>query len=192
MDGDQIARLLWLAILFAALGGWFVLQLRRRPGQSLQHLAVWGLIFAGVVAGYGLWQDIRSELSPGQALLADGSIEIPLARDGHFHAVVTINDVPVSFVIDTGASEIVLTARDAARVGLDPQALSYIGQARTANGVVRTAPVRLRSVTLGPFALHDVRAVVNQGEMDGSLLGMSWITQFARVEITGDRLTLTP
>lgn len=192
MDADQIARFLWLALLIAALGGWFVLQLRRRPGQSLQYLAVWGLIFAAVVASYGLWQDIRSELRPAQVLQADGRIEIPLGRDGHFHAVVTINDVPVSFVIDTGASEIVLTAKDAARVGIDPAVLSYIGQARTANGVVRTAPVRLRSVVLGPFAQSDVRAVVNEGEMDGSLLGMSWITQFARVEIARDRLTLTP
>lgn len=192
METDQIMRLVWLGLLLVFLGGWFVLQLRHRLSQSLQHLAVWALIFAGVVAGYGLWQDIRSELSPGQALMTDGSIEIPLGRDGHFHAVVTINDVPVSFVIDTGASEIVLTEADARRVGLDPQALAYIGQARTANGLVRTAPVRLRSVTLGPFALHDVRAVVNQGQMDGSLLGMSWITRFARVEIARDRLTLTP
>ncbi|MBW7921689.1 MAG: TIGR02281 family clan AA aspartic protease [Rubellimicrobium sp.] len=192
MDTDQIMRLLWLLLLVAVLGGWFMLQMRRRPGQSLQHLAVWGLIFAGVVASYGLWQDIRSELRPAQALMANGSIEIPLGRDGHFHAVVTINDVPVSFVVDTGASEIVLTAKDAARVGIDPQALAYIGQARTANGVVRTAPVRLRSVALGPFEMTDVRAVVNEGDMDGSLLGMSWITQFARVEIERDRLTLTP
>ncbi len=192
MDGDQIARLLWLAILFAALGGWFVLQLRSRPGRSLQHLAVWGLIFAGVVAGYGLWQDIRAGLAPAQMLHEDGRIEIPLGPDGHFHAVLTIDGVPVSFVIDTGASEIVLSARDAARIGLDPQALAYIGEARTANGVVRTAPVRLESVTLGPFALRDVRAVVNQGQMEGSLLGMSFITRFARVEIARDRLTLTP
>lgn len=192
MEDFQIARLLWFGLLLVALGSWFILQFRKQPGQSLQYLAVWALIFVGLIAGYGLWQDIRAELRPAQVMRADGQIEIPLARDGHFHATLSINGVAVSFVIDTGASMIVLSAQDAQRIGLDPDALAYIGEARTANGVVRTAPVRLDKVALGPFELHDVRAVVNQGQMDGSLLGMSWITQFARVEITRDRLTLTP
>lgn len=192
MEDFQIARLLWFGVLLVALGGWFILQFRKQPGQSLQYLAVWALIFVGVIAGYGLWQDIRADLRPAQVMRADGQIEIPLSRDGHFHATLAINDVPVSFVIDTGASMIVLSAQDAQRIGLEPDALPYIGEARTANGVVRTAPVRLDRVALGPFELSDVRAVVNQGQMDGSLLGMSWITQFAGVEITRNRLTLTP
>lgn len=192
MDADRIASLIWFSLLVISLGGWFLLQFRTAPGRALQQIAVWALIFVGLVAGYGLWNDIRSQMGPAQISRADGSIEIPRGPDGHYHATLSIDGVKVQFVIDTGASQIVLSERDARQIGLDPGALAYIGEARTANGVVRTAPVRLASVTLGPFELRDVPAVVNQGQMDGSLLGMSWISQFARVEIAGDRLTLTP
>ena len=50
---------------------------------------------------------------------------------------------PVRFMVDTGASDIVLSRRDAERVGIEPGSLSYLGRARTANGAVATAPVRL-------------------------------------------------
>ena len=60
----------------------------------------------------------------------------------------------------------------------------------TANGPVRTAPVRLEDVALGPFHDRDVRAFVNEGEMSKSLLGMEYLNRFARLEINGGRLIL--
>ena len=72
MDADQIARLLWLAVLGAALLGWFVMQMRGNFGRTLQYMAVWALIFVGVVAGYGLWQDIRRDAAPMQAVMGVG------------------------------------------------------------------------------------------------------------------------
>ncbi|MCC7320454.1 MAG: TIGR02281 family clan AA aspartic protease [Rubellimicrobium sp.] len=191
MSGDQIAQALWLGLLLVALGGWFALQLRGHPGRTLQHLAVWALIFVGVAAGYGLWHDIRSDLAPVQTVLADGRIEIPRGRDGHFQAVAAVNGVPIRFVIDTGASDIVLSARDARKAGIDTGALVYLGQAQTANGTVATAPVVLDSLEIGPVTDRNLRAVVNGGEMEGSLLGMSWINRFAHVEIAGGRLILS-
>jgi len=85
----------------------------------------------------------------------------------------------------------VLSRRDAAAAGIDTGALIFTGRARTANGTVRTAPVRLDSLAIGPFEDRDVRAVVNAGEMDGSLLGMDYLRRFSSVEITGERLVLT-
>jgi aspartyl protease family protein len=98
----------------------------------------------------------------------------------------------VRFVVDTGATHVVLTRADAARAGIDPDGLAYLGQARTANGIVRTAQVRLDSLSLGPVAMTDLRAVVNDGEMDVSLLGMSLLNRFEAVELRRDRLVLTP
>lgn len=191
MDADQIARLAWLGLLAAALLGWFFMQLRGNAGRTLQHLAVWALIFVGVVAGYGLWQDIRGDIAPMQGVMADGRVEIPLRRDGHYHATVTVNGVAVEFIVDTGASDIVLSAADAARVGIDPAGLRYLGQAQTANGTVSTAMVTLESVTLGPVTDIGVRAVVNGGEMGTSLLGMTYLHRFSRIEIAEGRLILT-
>jgi aspartyl protease family protein len=120
----------------------------------------------------------------------DGRIEIPLGRDGHYHLTLRLNDQPVDFVIDTGATDLVLSLADARRIGLDPAALVFSGQATTANGVVRTARVRIPKVEIGGAVETDVPASVTEGEMDGSLLGMSYLTRFARIEITGNRMIL--
>lgn len=190
MVPDDTARLIYLVLLLLAVGGYLLVEFRRRPGRSFQQLAVWGLIFVGVMAGAGLWSDIRRDMLPRQTVLEDGRIEAPLAADGHYYLMAEVNGTPVRFVVDTGATEVVLTLRDAERVGIDASALAYIGQARTANGIVATAPVRLDSISLGPVHDQNLRAVVNGGEMDTSLMGMAYLTRFARVEFSRDRLIL--
>ncbi len=191
MDADLTARFIWLALLAAALLGWFLMQMRGNPGRSLQQIAVWALIFVGLVAGYGLWQDIRGQVAPMQAVMEDGRIELPVGRDGHYHATVVVNGTPIDFIVDTGASDIVLTRADAARAGIDLAGLTFFGQAQTANGSVETAPVTLDNVTFGPVTDTDVRAVVNGGEMAGSLLGMAYLHRFSRIEIEAGTLVLT-
>lgn len=192
MAGDQIGQLVYLVILAAAIGGYFIAANRHQLGRVARHGALWGLIFVGVIAAAGLWSDIRSTVVPRQAVFAeDRRIEVPRAPDGHYYLTLQINGTPVRFVVDTGASDLVLTRRDAERVGLDHAQLSYLENARTANGVVQTARVRLGEVRLGPVVDENMRAVVNGGEMDTSLLGMNYLQRYSRMEFTGDRLILT-
>ena len=190
MDGDQFGRLIYLVLLGAVVGGYFFVESRQRLGKLAQQGAVWGLIFVGMMAGYGLWSDIRSTAPRQQVIAEEGRIEVPRGPDGHYHLTLQINDTPVQFVVDTGATNLVLTQKDAARVGIDAGDLAFVGQAQTANGTVRTAPVRLDSVELGPFRDTRVRAWVNGGEMDGSLLGMDYLQRFSSVEFSGGRLVL--
>lgn len=190
MGQDEFGRLIYLGLLLAAVGGYFLIELRRRPGRTLQQVSIWGLIFVGVMAGFGLWSDMRHDLMPRQSVLDGGRIEVPMAPDGHFYLTAEVNGTPVRFVVDTGASDIVLTRRDAERAGLDTEALAFTGQARTANGTVATAPVRLDTMELGPIRDTRLRAVVNRGEMDESLLGMAYLSRFERVEFSRDRLVL--
>ena len=96
----------------------------------------------------------------------------------------------VNFVVDTGATDVVLSEVDARRVGLDPEGLIYSGRASTANGIVRTARVRLEDVSVGGFDEGSLRASVNEGALETSLLGMSYLQRFERIEIRGDRLIL--
>jgi aspartyl protease family protein len=191
MDADQIARLVYLGLIAAALSGWFFMQLRGNLGRSLQMLAVWALIFVGVIAAYGLWNDIRREVAPTQSMLAGNVVSVPRGPDGHYRLLVEVNGTPVDFIVDTGASDIVLSRQDAARAGLAPETLAYTGMAQTANGTVRTAPVRLGTVRLGEITDTDLRAVVNEGDLDVSLLGMGYLDLFNRIEIAGDELILT-
>ena len=189
MDGETLARIGYLAIILVALAGWVLVEFRQRMGQTLRMAAAWGLIFVGMMAGYGLWSDIRRDIMPIQTVATDGEIIVPRAEDGHYYLTLTINGTPIPFMVDTGASGMVLTLDDAERLGIDRDSLNFFGEAQTANGTVRTAMVTLPLVELGPFRTNDFRAFVNQGQMDGSLLGMDYLGQF-ELEFRGGQLSL--
>jgi len=189
MDGDTTARLIYLGLLLAAVGGWIFAEFRGRMGFALRTAMAWGMIFLGVMAGYGLWQEMRTEVIPRQAVLEGGEITLPRAPDGHYYLTLDIAGTPLRFMVDTGATNVVLSRDDARTLGFDPDTLMYLGEARTANGVVRTARVELQDVRLGPYADESLRAFVNDGDMEGSLLGMDYLGRY-RIEIAGDRMVL--
>ena len=189
MDGETLARVGYLAIILVALGGWVMVEFRQRMGQALRMALAWGLIFVGVMAGYGLWSDIRRDIMPIQEVAQDGSVEVPRAEDGHYYLTVVINGTGVPFMVDTGASGMVLAGSDAEKLGIDPESLTYQGEANTANGVVRTARVTLPLVELGPFRNENFGAFVTEGALDQSLLGMDYLGQF-RMEFDGGKLIL--
>lgn len=189
MDGETTGRLFYLLLLLLAVGGYVIVEFRHRMGQTLRSLAAWGLIFVGVMAGYGLWNDLKTDLAPQQMISQEGTIEIPRAEDGHYYLTLDVNGTPVQFMADTGATNMVLSSADARRLGIDLDGLVYLGRAQTANGTVATARVELAQVSLGPYRDADFSAWVNQGEMEQSLLGMDYLSLY-RVEIAGDRMIL--
>lgn len=187
---DDYGRLAYLVLLLVAVGGFLLVELRARPGKTLRAAAAWVMIFLGVIAIAGLWDDIRGTINPQARMLDGGRIEVPLGDDGHFHLTAQVNDAPIRFVIDTGATTLALGAEDARKAGIDPDTLGYVGQARTANGLIETASVMLKTVSIGDIHDQDVPALVLRSELDMSLLGMSYLSRFARVSIEGDRLIL--
>lgn len=191
MESFDFPRLVYLSILGSVLVLWFVVQGRQSLGKLVQYGAAWGLIFLGGIAVVGLWQDIRQTVRPTQSVVSEGRVLLPRAPDGHYYVTAEVNGEAIRFVVDTGASQIVLSRRDARRAGIDTGSLIFTGRAQTANGTVRTAPVRLDRIAIGGFEDQDVRAVVNEGAMEGSLLGMDYLRRFSSVEITGDKLVLS-
>jgi aspartyl protease family protein len=192
MNSDDIGQLIYLVLLLLVVGSWVFVQNRQSLGKTAQQLMIWALIFLGVIAAYGLWDDIRTTVVPQQAVLSDdGQIRVPRARDGHYYLTLQVNDQPVQFLVDTGASDMVLNADTAERLGIDPSALNYFGRAMTANGEVRTARVTLDTVALGPITDRDVSAWVNEGALAQSLLGMGYLQRFSGFEIRNNELILT-
>ena len=190
METDQTADLIYLSLLGGALLLSYVVASRTNLGKTIQQAGIWVLIFMGTIAIIGLWGEIEQTITPRQAVINDTTIVLPRARDGHYYLTLEINDVPVDFIVDTGASQVVLTKSDAARIGLAPEGLAYLGTANTANGTVRTAPVRLKNVKLGAIVDTRVRAVVNDGAMEGSLLGMTYLSRFDSITIKNNELIL--
>jgi aspartyl protease family protein len=191
MDGSDIARFAYLALLGAVVAGYFLAQNRKNLGKVAQQAMIWVLIFVGMIAGYGLWSDIQRDLAPRQSVLSTGQVEVPRMFDGHFYLTARLNGEPVEFVVDTGATDVVLTKADARRVGIDPDTLTYTGSAMTANGVVRTARAKVERISVGEIEDRNLEVWINEGEMDRSLLGMAYLRRFSRIEIADDTLILT-
>ena len=191
MEENDFSRLIYLSVLVVAILGSILISRRGAYGKMFRQAGIWLLIFMGLVAIVASWQDIRQS---GQTMSfqqsEDGAIIIPKEIDGHFHLTVTINDRPIEFLVDTGASDIVLTREDAARVGFDPNRLDYWGMANTANGTVRLATIRLETVRLGEFIDKNIRASVNKAPMEKSLLGMRYLSKFRAIEISNDQMIL--
>ncbi len=191
MDEFDWARLSYLLLLLAAVAGWVFVEYRGRLGVALRAAMAWGMIFLGVMAGYVLWQDIAGDVMPRQAVAEGGAVVLPRHADGHYYVTLTVGGQDVEFIVDTGATNVVLSRPDAERLGLKPAAMAYTGEAMTANGSVRTARVTLADVALGQFRDDFLRAYVTDGEMDISLLGMDYLGRF-RIAIADDEMVLTP
>lgn len=193
MDMPDPARLLYLVALLVFIAAAYGIARRPRLAQTAVQAGIWFVIF---VAGYLAFdnRDVLERLTgPRQAIVTSQTgtiVDVPRRRDGHYYMELEVNGMPLRFVVDTGATHMVLSQADAAAVGIPTGRLRYDGRARTANGLVRTADVRLATVALGEIEDRDVRAIVNEGALDTSLLGMSYLQKFGKIEIEGDRLRL--
>jgi len=110
--------------------------------------------------------------------------------DGHFVVPGTANGAPVRFLVDTGATLVVLTASDARAAGIDPSALVFDKAMRTASGTVPAATTVLRDVRVGRISIGDVRAAIIANAPQ-SVLGMSFLSRLKSFEMQQDRLTLS-
>ena len=202
LTADQTMRLVYLLILLVAVGSYALVASRGRIATSLRNLVLWGLLFTGVAAAYELWTGSRGAMVAVEAN-GDSAVVLRRAFDGQFHLDLQIIGAngraqPVRFIVDTGATDLVLTQEDAARLGYGAGSLQIAkalgahvtGVASTANGVTRTARVSLPQVMLEGHMARDVPALVNEGALHASLLGMGFLERFQRIEITRDRLTI--
>jgi aspartyl protease family protein len=136
----------------------------------------------------------RRNLARGQHYSSAAAAQrqsVTLAADtrGHFVTEGAINDKPVRFVIDTGATMVALPAGVARRLGLDYRN-GEVAHTKTAAGVVPVYRVRLDRVRLGGIEIAGVDGVVIEQGLDIALLGMSFLN---RVEMRneGQLMTLT-
>jgi aspartyl protease family protein len=200
-DFGRIVYLLPIALMLAA-GIW---GRRISVGETLRHLMIWLVLILGLATAYlyrqeafGVGNRLLAGLVPGRAVVvttSEGGVEVILHKllNGHFEADVQINGQTVSMLVDTGASMVALSREDAERVGIIPENLTYSMSVMTANGRARAAPVTLSEVAIGPIVRNNVNAsVAEDGKLDQSLLGMSFLNTLNGYAISGDRLVLTP
>ena len=110
--------------------------------------------------------------------------------NGHFYLEVQVNGARIPFLVDTGASSVMLTREAARKARINPNRSQYTMRAHTANGTVQMAPVTLREMRVGQFRTTNVRGAVNDADMGISLLGMTFLSRLRRYEVKEDELIL--
>ena len=116
--------------------------------------------------------------------------QIRKAADGHFWTQARVNTTTIKFLVDTGASVVALTPADARKAGFNLNTLSYNAPVNTAGGRVMSAPVKLKSISIGRVSVRNVEAVVIPEGLGQSLLGMSFLGELQKVEASRDSLIL--
>lgn len=118
----------------------------------------------------------------------EASVEVPLVRNHYGHYVVTghVNGQEVDFLLDTGATDVVVPESIAKAAGLS---YGQRSRAMTANGVITVWRTRIDQLTIGDIQLRDVPASINPHSEDAILLGMSALGQIEFVQ-SGETLTL--
>jgi aspartyl protease family protein len=163
-----------------------------------RNIAIWiGVAFV-LILGYSYQEEIgvaavrvKSELLPGQpSVHGEGVITLTKGSDRHFHVTGLANGSRINFLIDTGATGIALSPADASRIGIDLSRLEYTRIFETANGRGRGAPWRLDTLSIGPIEFRDVAVTINQADMNGSLLGMSFLDRLGSYEVLGRKMIL--
>ena len=195
---DDWARVVYLVSLLALVSTSLFFRRRLPFGHVVRQVAAWGGIALVLVAGYtyrfelgAVGERMLGEVLPHRAAqTADREIRFRIGADGHFRIEAMVDGTPVRFLVDTGATSVVLSPNDARRLGYDPAKLSFTGFADTANGTVRTAPIRLGHLVVGDIRLTDLPAEVNQAAMGSSLLGMSFLDHLRSYEVRDGMLIM--
>ncbi|MFN3746665.1 MAG: TIGR02281 family clan AA aspartic protease [Hyphomicrobiaceae bacterium] len=122
---------------------------------------------------------------------AGRTVELKAGAYGHFHSRIYVNGRALQAMVDTGASIVALTFEDARAAGIHVRESDYTHRVSTANGVARVAIVTLDSVALEDIMVRDVRAAVAEpGKLTKTLLGMSFLGQLRRAEMSRGVLVL--
>ena len=125
-----------------------------------------------------LRMDTPVSIGGGTGTGGGSRIVLPADSRGHFMTQGAINGRPVTFMLDTGATSIAMSAADAQRIGLDYSKGQRV-QMSTANGVASGYKLRLQSVRVGDVEVYDIDAIVSPQPMPFVLLGNSFINRFS-------------
>ncbi len=190
MNHSENAQIIYLVVLLIAISVGYFTSTRNQAKPMLQYALVWVLIFMVLIIGYSFKERLVSEIMPSRAIESQGVLEIRQSKDNHFYLDALVNGKTIKFLIDTGASDIVLNSSDAVTAGLDLRKLNFNKIYNTANGQVRGASAKVGTLQIGRVVFRDVSVSVNAGELDISLLGMSFLERFNSYKVDGDKLYL--
>jgi len=134
---------------------------------------------------------VQTTYEPRQPATSGRSLTLDSGRDGHFQVDARIDGRHIDFIVDTGASLVIMRESDAAQIGIRPMRSDYTATVSTANGKIKAAPAKLDRIEVGGITVYDVPALVLPDEaLWKNLLGMSFLSRLKRYEVANGRMVL--
>jgi aspartyl protease family protein len=201
MTDEQFARTVYLGLFGAVLAAG-LLASGQRFGQMARQAGIWLAVLIVLVIGYEYRFELQesvarvsSGLMPGAAITQtseNGDLSVTIQRRGrHFETTGTVNGSPQEFLVDTGASTIVLTEANARKAGIDPETLDYRIPVATANGRTMAARISGIEIAIGGIVRPNMIALVaKDGQLSSNLLGMNFLDTLHSFEVQRDRMVL--
>jgi len=135
---------------------------------------------------------VLSNLFPSKAINKNHEqLILNISQDGHYYLNVKINNQEVRFMIDTGASEVVIDQKIASNLGLDLSNIVYDKVFQTANGQSYGASIYFKEIDVSGVKFYNVQASITNSDLLSPLLGMSFLQKFYKYEFYRDKLILT-
>lgn len=163
-----------------------------------KRIGLWSAFLLLMVVFYTVRTDLErvalrtlAAIMPGMGFAEQpGTLSFYRASDGHFHIKALVNGQSVNFMVDTGASDIMLTPEVAKLLGFAPATLTFSKTYHTANGKVSGAPILLQRFQIGTLVLENLPASVNGASMRHSLLGMRFFNKLEGFQVQQEVLTI--
>jgi len=133
----------------------------------------------------------RTAYEPREPVSSGRSLTLESGRGGHFEVEARIDGRHIDFIVDTGASLVIMRESDAAQIGIRPIRSDYTATVSTANGQIKAAPAKIERIEVGGITVYDVPALVLPDEaLWKNLLGMSFLSRLKRYEYANGRMVL--
>lgn len=196
MASDKLLNIVFLCVILIYIA--YIFFTRPRVGY-IKNIIIWLGVFCLLIIVYAfrfelavVKERIISVLIPSYSWTNDkGQLVVARSRDGHFYLnATTEKNQIIHFLVDTGASDVALTKKDAITLGFNPDELDYTRRYNTANGISYAAPVVIKQLSINKKTFYNIEAHVASEGLDVSLLGMSLIGNFSNFKITKDTLIL--
>lgn len=178
-----------------------------QTARNMGILVVGSLLIVGAVGQFGKTGDAGPESAAQARQAPEPGPESPVQQaarfgatgdelivragpNGQFMVDAVVDGIEIRFLVDTGATRVVLTAEDAERLGYRLDGLDYSERYQTANGEILGAPVVLPELRIGDLEIEDVRSSVIRAPLSTSLLGMTFLNRLESFEVRDEGLIL--
>jgi aspartyl protease family protein len=174
----------------------------RRIGLSeiFRNILIWIAIFAVFIVGFSyqqeilaVWSRVSGEMTGANKQLVVGdTLRIRQSPDGHFWVDTMVNELPVRFLIDSGATTTAMSLATARNSGVEVNESSFPVILTTANGSVEAQRGNIQALQVGPMIARDLPIVVAAEFGESNVIGMNFLSKLRSWRVEGTEMVLEP